>query len=846
MTAFEPIQSGIKGLDQILDSIRLGDNVVFRVSKLDEFSFVANAFVKQAIKDHRKMIYVRFAEHKPLFAPQEGLEICELDTKRGFEEFTVEVREIITKAGKDAFYVFDCLSELQEAWATDLMMGNFFCVTCPYLFELDTVAYFPLKRGRHSFNEVNRIRQTTQLFLDIYQKEDAFYMHPLKVWNRYSGTMFQAHMYDDKTDDFQLIQDGMCLSKYYIAVEEEVDSEDQKLDYWDRYFSMLKLQYAHGQLEKEEYQKICSIMMTRNPQMAKLIEEHFESRDYFQIRNRMVGTGMIGGKACGMLLARRMVKKHLPQLISKMEPHDSYYVGSDVFYTYIVANDCWQLRVQQRRERDAFEVSQAFGRKLKEGKFPENITAQFRRMLDYFGQSPIIVRSSSLLEDGFGNAFAGKYESVFCVNMGDMEERLQKFEEAVKIVYASTMDASALEYRKNRDLLECDEQMALLVQRVSGSRYDSFLMPAAAGVGYSYNAYRWLPNMEPEAGMLRLVMGLGTRAVDRTAGDYPRLVSLDRPQAQIWPTVAERHRYSQHQVDVMDFEKNNLQTVSLEQVLEQIPVWLKRMLLSHDTEAESRLRERGEQREVLFADCQGIVNQTEFLDMMKQILAMLQQQYQNPVDIEFAVNVDKDKRFLVNLLQCRPLQVDAGKSVEMPEIVKNRTVFELQGTSMGQSRKEKIDIVVMIDPQKYYDFPHARKFEPVQLIRQLNQTYGNANKHMMLIVPGRIGTSSPELGVPVVYADISRFSAICEVSYSKAGYMPELSYGSHMFQDLVEAHIFYGAIFEDERTKYYQPELLAAYKKEEYLEGMIQVYDISNQESILFFVMLKEHAVFQL
>lgn len=846
MAAFDPIKSGIKGLDNILDSIRLGDNVVFRISKMEEFSFFAKAFVRQAIKDKRKLLYIRFAEHEPILEPQEGLEICELDTGCGFEEFTVAVREIITNAGRDAFYVFDCLSELQTAWATDLMMGNFFYLTCPYLFELDTVAFFPLKRGCHSFDAVNRIRQTTQLFSDVYQNEEFLYIHPLKVWNRYSGTMFQPHCYQSDTEEFIQLSDGMSLSKYYIAVEEEDESEDQNFDYWDRYFSEMKLNFAKGMLEEKEYHKMCNIMMTKNPRMADLILENFEPRDYFQVRNRMIGTGMIGGKSCGMLLARKMVSKHLPQFMNKLEPHDSYYVGSDVFYTYIVANDCWQLRVLQRKEREEFTVSEAFRQQLKKGAFPENIRAQFRRMLDYFGQSPIIVRSSSLLEDDFDNAFAGKYESVFCVNSGEMEERLQKFEEAVKIVYASMMDPSALEYRRNRKLLKYDEQMALLVQRVSGSRYDSFLMPSAAGVGYSYNAYKWLPEMEPEAGMLRLVMGLGTRAVDRTAGDYPRLVSLDRPQAQVWPSVAARHRYSQHQVDVMDFSSNALRTIPLEEALAQIPTWMKPMLLSHDTEAESRLRERGDIRQVLFADCQGMVNQTEFLDMMKQILALLQNLYQNPVDIEFAVNVDSNRNFLVNLLQCRPLKVDLGTSVSMPLSTKEKAVFEIQGTSMGQSRVDKIEIVVMVDPQKYYTFPHNRKYEPVQIIRELNHRYGDLKQSMMLIVPGRIGTSSPELGVPVVYADISMFSAVCEVSYSQAGYMPELSYGSHMFQDLVEASIFYGAIFEDERTKYYQPELLANYEKEEYLDGMIKVYDLSEKESTLYFDMLKEQALFEL
>ena len=137
-------------------------------------------------------------------------------------------------------------------------------------------------------------------------------------------------------------------------------------------------------------------------------------------------------------------------------------------------------------------------------------------MLSYYGQSPIIVRSSSFLEDGFGNAFAGKYESVFCVNFGPLEKRLAAFEDAVRKVYASTMDISALEYRLQRGLEKKDEQMSILVQRVSGSWAGPYYLPGVAGVGYSRCLYKTSHDADPTAGMLRLVVGLGTKAVDRT------------------------------------------------------------------------------------------------------------------------------------------------------------------------------------------------------------------------------------------------------------------------------------------------------------------------------------------
>jgi pyruvate,water dikinase len=211
---------------------------------------------------------------------------------------------------------------------------------------------------------------------------------------------------------------------------------------------------------------------------------------------------------------------------------------------------------------------------------------QFVRLLDYYGQDPIIVRSSSILEDGCGNAFAGKYESVFLANAGSMEERLAAFEDAVRTVYASTMSLSALDYRKRRGLAKRDEQMALLVQRVSGSHYGRYVLPFAAGVGYSKSPYRFLREMDPNAGMLRLVMGLGTMAVDRVEGSYPRIVSLDRPEVSAASTEAERHQYSQKRIAVMDAKTCSLREVFLEELLPVLPDHLKKALLAHDREAE--------------------------------------------------------------------------------------------------------------------------------------------------------------------------------------------------------------------------------------------------------------------
>lgn len=153
---------------------------------------------------------------------------------------------------------------------------------------------------------------------------------------------------------------------------------------------------------------------------------------------------------------------------------------------------------------------------------------------------------------------------------------------------------------------------------------------------------------------------------------------------------------------------------------------------------------------------------------------------------------------------------------------------------MGTSGKRQMDVVVWIDPIRYYEYPYSRKYDVASAVGKVNRYYREKTGNLLLLAPGRIGTSSPELGVPVSFGDISNFSMVCEVSDDRAGYMPELSYGSHMFQDLVEAEIVYGAIWNDRKTIAYHPELLTEYEDvfvkicPEYpeLAGMIRVVEV--------------------
>ncbi len=859
MAAFERIRSGIPAMDQALDNIRLGDNVVWEVSSLDEFRAVAQPFAEQAVRDGRNLLYIRFAEHDPILPPMEGLRIIRVPLSHRFETFTVEIHNIIEEEGYDAFYVFDCLSELEAAWATDLLMGDFFHLTCPFLFILDTVAYFPVLRGRHSFDALQKIRDTTQLFLDVFTEETenltenthalqnpagsgdgsvrgtgiaSMYVRPLKVWRRETEEMLQPHLYDLRTGSFAPGREGVQMSRYYRQMNRTgAAAVNQTMDSWERFFQRTRIKHENGLDVTQECSRMCNIMLTRDERLRDLIKEHFAPEDYFEVHDRMVGTGMIGGKATGMLLSRKLTENLRPDIYARIEPHDSFYIGSDVFYTYIVDNGFWDLRVKQRTEEGYFALAAEVEKRLLHGSFSASMEAEFRRLLEYYGSDPVIVRSSSILEDGFGNAFAGKYESVFCAGTGTLEERLETFENAVRTVYASTMGLSALDYRKRRGLEKRDEQMAILVQRVSGSRYENFYMPAAAGVGYSISPYRFSAD-HPSEGMLRLVMGLGTAAVDRRTGSYPRMVMLEDPSRNLLTSASDRHQFSQRLIDAVKFSSGEVEGLDPEYVQKEIPAYLNRLLLSHDWDAERTFTDRGIDRSIYYVSCDGLVKNRQLMDDMRGILQLLKEAYAYPVDIEYTINIAPDGAYVIDLLQCRPLQqTKEGDAVHVPDLPADRILLETKSVSMGFSRTYAVDYVVYIDPVNYYHMPYRDKYLVRDALSAVNWKLRGQGKRMLLLTPGRICTSSPELGVPSAFSDISEFDMIAEISESRAGYVPELSYGSHIFQDLVEAEILYTAVFESETTVHFSPGLLEAFPDctQTFLTGEKDMIDMTGE-----------------
>ena len=798
------ISTGIADLDNLLQGLLPGDNIVWQIDDPDDYAFFAGRFAREAIEQKLECLYFRFASHPPILPALNGLAIVNIDPSPGFDFFAGEVHNTIRDCSRDARIIFDNLSSLVTTWATDELLANFFMVTCPYIFELGPLAYFALTRGRHLHSAVARIRDTTQILIDVYHARDSMYIHPIKVWNRYSSQMFLPHIVSD--DGWQPVSiSGEAAAVSSTALKQPLSTSITSGAPWEVVYDRLLMHRHVGNNSVNYTPEIASLkhelirmMIGDHPSFNRLADEYFTIDDLISIRNRLIGTGRIGGKAAGMLLSRRILLSGSGEFdfLKVLEAHDSFYIGSDVFFTFLVKNDLFQLRMQLTRDSQiSHEEFEDVERRFQEGEFPPEIMAQFRDMLDYFGQAPIIVRSSSLLEDRFGNAFAGKYRSEFCPNQGGPEERMKAFLDAVKLVYASAINPDALSYRHKQGLGEHDEQMAILVQRVSGMPYGEYFFPPLAGVAFSRNLYAWSNRIDPNKGMIRLVFGLGTHAVNRVGGDYTRIIAVSHPQLR--PEAGTKIvKYSQHNVDVLDLKRNEFLSVPVSDLLVDCNYPNLNMAASLLTDGYPQEmmgacpRGRADDLVLTF---NNFIKRTPFIRVMDALLTRLESAYAQPVDTEFTARLDPEGQIKINLLQCRSLRLPGTAGhIDFPEKIPAERLLFSSSRFISGGAVHNIRYILFIDPEKY------AAIESIDIKKSLGRIVGKVNRHpaiiegkIIMMGPGRWGSSNINLGVNVGYADIDNTSVLVEMAREDKGHIPEVSYGTHFFQDLVEAGILY-------------------------------------------------------
>jgi pyruvate,water dikinase len=792
------LTTGIQSLDETIYGLRAGDNVVWKVDSVADYQTMVQPFWQAALHRGKSVVYFRFASHEPLVPSDSGVTYVNVDTEVGFERFITQIHQVIADNESDGHYVFDMFTDLVREWLSERMIGNFFVLTCPYVRALGALAYFGVLRNFHAYYAIQPIDETSQLLLNVYRYEGKLYLHPLKVEQRYSPTMFLLHRWDN--DGLVPITDSattaaVTRSSPWPGLQ---SASYRMIGMWDRRCMRAEeilVASRQGKATPEEvsavFDRLVGQLLTQDARMTMLARRYLTLCDMIDLWKHVIGSGMIGGKSIGMLLSRSILQRADPKWSQLLEQHDSFYVAADIFYSFLVQNDCWWIYQKQKKPETILDgIEEARARILK-GHFPQYIISRFTDMLDYFGQSPIIVRSSSLLEDNFGNAFAGKYVSVFCPNQGTRQQRLDEFLHAVRVVYASSLSEQAVLYRQKRGVMDRDEQMAILVQRVSGMQYGSVFYPQLAGVGLSFNPYVWSSDIEPEAGVMRLVFGLGTRAVDRTDDDYTRVVALNVPFKRPEGTPDDVRKYTQRRVDYLDLQRNTTASGYFGDVVGRsagLPI----NVFAVD---EHMVDRDGKRRSGTFRlELDHILERFPLAQDMRQLLSILRDAYGCAVEVEFTINIAGDNDYRINVLQCRPLQIKEQHGyVQMPETPCTENVLlRANGAVLGTSRTMHIDRIIYILPTAYAGLSTHARYSIARLVGKLTNLRGtNRVESLMLIGPGRFGTTMPELGVPVTYTEIGMAGVLCELDTMHEGLNPDLSLGTHFFHELIELDMLY-------------------------------------------------------
>jgi hypothetical protein len=598
-----------------------------------------------------------------------------------------------------------------------------------------------------------------------------------------------------------------------MPTDEVVLTIHPELAPWDMLFAQGEI-YENSPPEKRESVEhhlkeikvvLIKAMISDHLPYLAIAREWFDIADLKMIRERRIGRGKIGGKAAGVMLADTVLRKSADaELKEFLHVPQSWFLGADVFYQFSQLNGLLRFANQKYRSEEEIRADYPTIEGIFiNGDFPDEIVESLHDLLEAVGDAPLIVRSSSLLEDSYGTSFAGKYESFFCANQGDPEQNLTDLVGAIKKIYSSVYNPDVLLYRHKVGLIDYDERMAVLIQEVQGSRRGRYFLPDAAGVAFSRNEFRWSPRIDREDGFMRMVWGLGTRAVEHLGNDYPRLVALSHPSLRPEASPRDILRYSQHEVDLIDLADNSFRTLPVTEGLKVPSPNLRWIVQRHEQGSLGDLMRTptAPDAEDLVITFESLLSRTSLPERMRQLLRTLEAAYHGPVDTEFTINlisgeVGKPEAH-IHLLQCRPQSHLQDTIVELPQDVPEEQILFTCHRMVPDGKVTDIRYIVYVCPKPYSDLATpTQKTQIARLIGRINQHLDDES--FILLGPGRWGSNNPDIGIPVGYGDIYHARALIEVAEGEQA--PEPSYGTHFFQDLVEAHIFPLAIEADDHN----------------------------------------------
>ncbi|MDR2174919.1 MAG: PEP/pyruvate-binding domain-containing protein [Synergistaceae bacterium] len=522
---------------------------------------------------------------------------------------------------------------------------------------------------------------------------------------------------------------------------------------------------------------------------------NYKPEDYYRRRGWLLGDGKCGGKAKGLAYAHTVLLDS--DLKDKVElPFLSHIVSTEVFEDFLRSNGLEGLYDEEDWEQVQRRVAAA--------SFSDAMKSDLDRILENFehiGSPPLVVRSSSLMEDSVDLAFAGKYDSFFSANIRDLDWRVTKLEECLRAVWLSTFNPSARKYRTKHGKLHRDESMAVIVQSMIGKDRNNIYYPKLAGTIFSRIFRRPSPRIQKEDGLMCICFGIGTRAVDRGAA---RSFYLTNPALR--PSGNSPERIAGSSQEFFDYIDRNAGDFKTGFIRDWLAVFadnhkdLDQYIEFYDEDSNMLLpysfysAMSGTRPLISFPNFHK--RQVYLFSLAHDLIDLMESRLGLPVDMEFTYDTtSRDFR----LVQLRPLtHFQEMSRVEIPTVPPEREIF--RGDRMvSNGRLKHVPYLVYVEPLKYLnDWNPALAARAVGVLNdKLKGT------RYILAGPGRWGSRNPAIGVPIQYGDIYNCGCLVELSAPQFNFNPELSYGSHFFLDMDSDNILYLPVFAGQSNNIY-------------------------------------------
>jgi predicted nucleotidyltransferase len=586
-------------------------------------------------------------------------------------------------------------------------------------------------------------------------------------------------------------------------------------------------------------------LLSDQPSFISVAKKFIQIEDFDDLIQKIIypsdSHGRLGGKGAGLFLATQILKNsskedESTEPLLQVKTPKTWYIASDNIFYFMRYNNLEDIIEQ--KYKDIHQIRQEYPyvvHVFKNASFPPEIINQLTLILDDLRDVPLIVRSSSLLEDQMGMSFAGKYKSLFIANQGTKEERLVALKDAIAEVYASMFAPDPIEYRLEHGLIDNHEEMGILIQEVVGTRIGDYYLPVFAGVAFSNNEFRWSSRIQREDGLVRVVTGLGTRAVDRLSDDYPVLAAPGKPHLRVNVTIDETIRYSPRMMDVINLKNRSFETIDIDHFLRKNNREFPHLhhlvsIISEDHIKQPKALGFDFDKHKYVVTFEGLLSQTNFLNQISAVMEVLQEHFKHPIDIEFASD---GKDFY--LLQCRSQSYrEEAKPALIPREILQEDVVFTANRYISNGTLSNITHVVYVDPLAYAEIADYQKLLAVgRVVGRLNKIL--PKRQFILMGPGRWGSRGDRrLGVNVTYSDISNTIMLIEIAMKRGDYVPEPSFGTHFFQDLVEASIRYLPLYPDDSSVVFNEGFLSNSKNMledmlpdfSYLSDVIRVIDV--------------------